>query len=305
MPISITAHDIYVGDTETVTVTLPKEATGTVTIEINGKEYTTTVKDGKAVFNVNGLAFGDKTVAVKYSGDKNYRDNYTTGQFTVYKRPSTITAKGKNIKVGVDEIITANVPGDATGRVLVDIGGVGYYATISNGVAKVTIPELPSGTYKAKVTYEGDDKYLPSTTTVTFKVTKSKTPIKADGDEIEVGDDGTVTVKVPSDATGTVTIKVNGKTYTKEVKNGKTVFKVPGLNKGDHKVSAKYSGNKKYDANTTNTDILVHGHGSSKHHAHAVSHGIPLTAHATGNPIIVLLLILLTLGVSQIRRFKK
>ena len=304
-PISITAHDIYVGDTETVTLTLPKEATGTVTIEINGKEYTTTVKDGKAVFNVNGLAFGDKTVAVKYSGDKNYRDNYTTGQFTVYKRPSTITAKGKNIKVGVDEIITANVPGDATGRVLVDIGGVGYYATISNGVAKVTIPELPSGTYKAKVTYEGDDKYLPSTTTVTFKVTKSKTPIKADGDEIEVGDDGTVTVKVPSDATGTVTIKVNGKTYTKEVKNGKAVFKVPGLNKGDHKVSAKYSGNKKYDANTTNTDILVHGHGSSKHHAHAVSHGIPLTAHATGNPIIVLLLILLTLGVSQIRRFKK
>ena len=49
---------------------MPKGATGTVTIEINGKEYTDNVKDGIATFNVAGLAFGDKTVAVKYAGDE-------------------------------------------------------------------------------------------------------------------------------------------------------------------------------------------------------------------------------------------
>ena len=94
-PISVTPHDIYVGDTEVVTVTLPKDATGTVTIEIDGKEYSTqNIVNGKAVFKVNGLKFGDKTVAVKYSGDSKYRDNYTTGQFKVIKRPTTITASG-------------------------------------------------------------------------------------------------------------------------------------------------------------------------------------------------------------------
>ena len=197
------------------------------------------------------------------------------------------------------------VPKDATGRVLVDIDGVGYYGTIVNGKAKVVIPELPSGKYTAKVTYEGDDKYLPSTTTTKFTVTKAKTPISATGDEIEQGQDATVVVKVPSDATGTVTITVDGKKYTAEVKNGKAVFTVPGLSSGDHDVTASYSGDKKYEANDTITDIdVIPGHddngGEKAKHV-----GATLTKHATGNPIFVLLLVILAIGSTQIRRFRK
>ena len=304
-PISVDVDDCKVGDTAVVTVTLPDDATGNVTIEINGKSYTTEVKDGKAVFNVTGLAAGDKTVAVKYDGDKNYVENSTTGQFTVSKCPSTVSATGKDIKVGKDEVITVTVPKDATGRVLVDIDGVGYYGTIVNGKAKVVIPELPSGKYTAKVTYEGDDKYLPSTTSVKFTVTKVKTPIKATGDEIDQGQEATVVVRVPSDATGTVTITVDGKKYTTEVKEGKAVFSIPGLTKGDHEVTASYSGDKKYEANDTITDIEVHysetpSGGDNVKHA-----GVDLTQHATGNPILVLLLVILAIGSTQIRRFRK
>ncbi|WP_406535443.1 Ig-like domain repeat protein, partial [Methanobrevibacter sp.] len=304
-PISVDVDDCHVGDTAVVTVTLPDGATGNVTIEINAKSYTTEVKDGKAVFNVDGLEAGDKTVAVKYDGDKNYVVNSTTGQFTVSKVKSTLKASGKDITVGKDEVITVTVPKDATGRVLVDIDGVGYYGNIVNGKAKVVIPELPSGKYTAKVTYEGDDKYLPSTTTAKFTVTKAKTPISATGDEIEQGQDATVVVKLPSDATGTVTITVDGKKYTAEVKDGKAVFTVLGLSSGDHDVTASYSGDKKYEANDTITDIdVIPGHddngGENAKHV-----GATLTKHATGNPILVLLLIIVVLGSTQIRRFKK
>ena len=311
-PIDVETHDIHVGDVEIVTVTVPEDATGTVTIEIDGKEYSKEVKDGKAVFEVEGLESGNKTVAVKYSGDDKYRDNYTTGQFEVTKLPTTITAKGQDIYVGTDEIIEAQVlPKDATGKVLVDINGVGYYANItSNGIAGVVIPELPSGEYTAVVTYEGDHKYLPSTTTVKFTVTKNKAPINAAGDEIEEGQSATVVVKVPEDATGTVTIVVNGEKYTEEVENGKAVFNVPGLNKGDWDVTASYSGDKKYEANDTITDILVYRNDPVDNntndtypdYAPAYSEGISLADYPTGNPILVLLLILITLGVT--RRFK-
>ena len=311
-PISVAAHDIYVGETETVVVTLPGDATGTVTIEINGKEYTTSLVNGKATFNVDGLAFGNKTVAVKYSGDNKYRDNYTTGQFVVLKVPSTVKASGKDIKVGKDEVITATVPGDATGRVLVDIDGVGYYGEIVNGKAKIIIPELPSGKYSAKVIYEGDDKYLPSNTQVKFTVSKVNTPISATGDEIEQGEDATVVVKVPSDATGSVTITIDGKKYTADVKNGKAVFIIPGLTKGDYDVDASYSGDKKYDANDTITDVEVYfnenpSHPES-HHNVPLNHGdsdVGLSKYATGNPIFVLMLIILVIGSTQLRRFKK
>ena len=306
-PISVDVDDCYVGDTAVATVTLPDDATGTVTIEINGKSYTADVEDGKAVFNVDGLEAGDKTVAVKYSGDKNYVENSTTGQFTVSKVESTVSATSKDISVGKDEVIVVTVPDDATGRVLVDIDGVGYYGTIVNGKARVVIPELPSGKYTAKVTYEGDDKYLPSTTTTKFTVTKVKTPISATGDEIEQGQDATVVVKLPSDATGTVTITVDGKKYTAEVKDGKAVFTVPGLSSGDHRVTASYSGDKKYEANDTITDIdVIPGHDDNGNGTENANHvGATLAKHPTGNPILALLLIILVLGSTQIRRFKK
>ena len=309
-PISVDVHNIKVGETEVVTVTLPKEATGSVTIEINGKEYTANVENGKAIFRVPDLAFGDKTVAVKYAGDDYYMDNYTTGQFTVSKVPSTVKATGKDINVGKDEIITATVPKDATGRVLVDIDGVGYYGTVENGKAKIIIPELASGKYIAKITYEGDDKYLPSTTTVSFKVSKVNAPISADADDIYQGEDATVVVNVPEDATGTVTITVNGKTYTQEVKNGKAIFTVPGLTKGDYDIIASYSGDRKYDANDSITDIEVHFNETpdEPEHSHytynAEKRG--LEKYPTGNPILALILMLLiAVGSGGIRKFRK
>jgi hypothetical protein len=319
-PISVTAHDIYVGDTEVITVTVPKAATGKITIEINAKEYTSTIKNGKAVFYVKGLYAGDKTVAVKYSGDKNYRDNYTTGQFTVSKSPTTVKATSSNINVGTDEIITAAVlPKDATGRVLVDINGIGYYAVLINGKAKVVVPELFAGNYVAKVTYEGDDKYLPSYTTTSFKVKKVKTPIRADGDEIWQGENATVIVRVPEDATGTITINVKGQDYTAEVEGGKAIFTVPGLTKGDYDVDARYSGNKKYEANDTITDIEVlfaepeyynatlpaNDTANATAHSESAKAGVNLADYPTGNPIVVLILVLLSIGSVQLRRFRK
>ena len=47
-PIKVSVKDIKVGDDEVVTVTLPKDATGKVTFEIDGRKYTVDVKDGKA-----------------------------------------------------------------------------------------------------------------------------------------------------------------------------------------------------------------------------------------------------------------
>ena len=308
-PISVEVEDINVGDVEIVTVTLPEKATGKVTIEINGKEYTKDVENGKAVFEIPNLAFGNKTVAVKYSGDDSYNENYTTGQFEVSKVPSSISASGKDITVGKDEVITVTVPSDATGKVIITIDGVGYYGDIINGKAKIIIPELAAGKYSATVTYEGDDKYLESSAPVTFTVNKVKAPVRAEADDINEGEDATVIVHVPSDATGTVTITIDEKHYTANVDNGVAVFVIPGLTRGDHNIVAFYSGDDKYDANDNITDIEVlysqpdgqANHSSEGKHAGA---GVMLSEYATGNPILVLLLLLM-IGSTQIRRFKK
>ncbi|WP_407380908.1 Ig-like domain repeat protein, partial [Methanobrevibacter sp.] len=308
-PISVEAHDIYVGETEYVTVTLPDDATGNVTIEINAREYTSTVKDGKAVFEVEGLTYGNKTVAVKYYGDNSYVENFTTGQFEVLKVPSLVYGASNNILVGTTEIITATVPSDATGQVLFEVDGILYSAEIENDTAKISIPDLPAGNYTGRILYVGDEKYLSSNDTVSFTVSKYKPPISAAGDVIEVNNDGTVVVNLPEDATGNVTIVVDGKSYTEPVVNGKVVFSIPGLVVGEHSVVVYYSGDDKYLANATVTEIVVtdshsDNNGTDKHPVKVYGE-VSLADHQTGNPILILLLIILIFGSSQVRRFKK
>ena len=314
-PISVEADDINVGDTAVITVTVPNDAKGIVTIEIDGNQYNADVVDGKAIFKVNGLKEGDKTVAVRFDGGDYYEWNSTTASFTVSKVPSTIKATAKDITAGSDEVITVTVPKDATGQVLVDIDGVGYYGEIINGKAKVIIPKLPAGKYTAKVFYDGDDKYLPSKTTVKFTVNKAKAPVSATGDAVIVGEDASIVVKLPNDATGTVTITVAGKTYTTSVINGEARFRVPGLSEGDHKVKVHYSGDENYDANDTVTTVIIEDAEddnnetaddvSSVNEVSEINKGISLSDYPTGNPLLILLLVLLAIGTSQIRRFRK
>lgn len=311
-PISVKVSDINVGETETITVTVPTDAKGVVTIEIDGRQYSAEVVNGTAVFKVTGLKEGVKTVAVRFDDGDYYEWNSTTAQFKVSKVSSTISAVSKVIKAGADEVITVTVPKDATGHVIVKINGVEYAGDIVNGRAKVIIPNLPAGTYNAVVSYEGDDKYLPSSTTTLFKVIKNKAPVSADGDTIKVGDDATVVVNLPSDATGKVTITIDGKEYTTDVVDGKAIFYIPGLSKGIHVAKIYYSGDHKYGANETIAEVFVVGkdpNGNGTHHGgehdSSRSSGVSLSDYPTGNPILVLLLVLLTMASTQIRRFKK
>ena len=275
-----------------------------ITIEIDGKKHSSEISNGKAVFKIKDLTAGDKTVVVYYEGDNNFTGNYTTAKFEVSKKVAKIKPSAKNIKAGKDEVITVEVPSDATGKVLVKINGVGYYGDVINGKAKVVIPGLSGGDYVAEVSYEGDDKYLPSDVSkVKFTVSKATVPLSASGNIAAKGDDSSVVVKLPKDATGTVTITVDGKKYSAEVIDGEAVFDIPGLDVGSHIVYVHYSGDAKYDANDTVTTLIIEANGTGSDGDY--SEGIPLSKYVTANPIWVLLLVMLAIGSTQIRRFRK
>ena len=315
-PISVVAQDIFVGNKVHIVVTVPEDATGIISIEIDAIQYNATIKDGKAVFDVSGLTAGSKTVAVTYWGDGNHVVNFTTGQFEVKKRASTVDAVSTDIAVGKDENIKTTFPKDATGLVTVSVDGVDYSGEIVNGKVSIVIPNLPAGKYVAVITYEGDDKYLSSTTKTKFEVRKNSAPVSATEDYIEIGDDGTVVVNLPKDATGTVTITVDGRKYTLPVVDGRVELKIPGLKEGSHDVAISYSGDDKYAANKTVTKIVVSDNNKNNNETHGDTHenathafhsgnDKSLSAYATGNPILVLLIMILAIGTTQLRRFKK
>ena len=250
---------IQVGDDATVDVLLPEDATGTVTVSVDGKEYTAPVVNGKATVSVPGLGAGDYTADVAYSGDDKYAPSSTTAPISVDKVPDApIDAEAEPTEVGEDAVVEVTLPDDATGTVTVTVDGKNYTAPVKDGKATVKVPNLPAGDYTADVAYSGDDKYDPVSTTAPISVDKvSDVPIDAEAKPIEAGEVAVVEVTLPDDATGTVTVTVKGKDYTAPVKDGKASVKVPGLTVGDYVAEVDYSGDNKYEPASTLAPITV------------------------------------------------
>ena len=346
--IDVAVKDINVGEDAVISVKLLSDATGSVTVTVNGKDYTETVVNGVANVKVADLKAGTYDVAVKYSGDNNYNAAVATSSFTVSKVDSTMDVTVNDIVFGGDLTVDAVLPDDATGEVVITVNGVDYYVAIENGKATGTIGGLDAGDYTVTVKYAGDDKYAavdvtkgvnvakaqpvlgvviadvdygngfvieatltgvnsaPLTGNVIVTVNGKEYPVKvtdgkgiATGDKlaagtyafaaawagddnynivtengdfkvnkidssvavnvnnIKVGEELTITVNVPSDATGDVTVSVDGKEYNVAIENGKAVKTISGLKADDYTVTVKYAGDNNYNEATADAEFSV------------------------------------------------
>jgi hypothetical protein len=257
-PMSIEVVPGKVDETTTVTVNVPENATGEVTIEINGKTYSKEITDGKAVFEVDGLLSGNKTVAATYAGDDNYVLNSTTANFTVDKNPAPISVEVDNSTSG-QATITVTLPDDATGYVIVNVDGVDYGINLTAGDKSVTIPIKSSGDYTAIVNYLGDEKYLGNSTQKDFHASSSKVApnIAAEVENVPVGEDVQVKVTIPEGGDGNVTVTVDNKTVTVPVTGGENIITIPGVSEGTHDVNISYSGNDQYEPQNSTKSVSV------------------------------------------------
>ena len=346
--VAVNVNNIKVGEELTVTVNVPSDATGDVTVSVDGKEYNVAIENGKAVKTIADLKANDYTVTVKYSGDNNYNAAVAASSFTVSKVDSTMDVAVDGIVFGGDLTVDAVLPDDATGEVVITVNGVDYPVPIVDGKATGTIGGLAAGDYTVTVKYAGDDKYtaveiakgvnvakaqpvlgvviadvdygngfvieatltgvngapLSGNVIVTvagkeyivevtdgkgiftgdklaagtygfatawagndnynavaengdFKVNKIDSTVAVNADDIKVGENVTVTVNVPTDATGDVIIIVDGVDYTVAIENGKAVKTIADLKANDYTVTVKYSGDNNYNANQNTTEFTV------------------------------------------------
>ena len=168
--------------------------------------------------------------------------------------------------------MTAKLPSDATGQVLFDIGGIGYYANVANGVATISVPNL-SGATKATVTYTGDDKYGVTSSKVNIDVEKVDSHVYVIAKDIHVGEVEDIIITVPVDATGSVLVVVDEVSYTADITDGVAYISISGLDKGTYNIGAIYYGDAKYKLSTNSsvffnvgasiiTEIIVRGYNS-------------------------------------------
>ena len=232
-----------------IVVDVPDDATGYVTVNIDGKDYAAPIKDGKAVIDVpSDLEPGNHTVDVTYAGDGKYAPVNNSTIVEVPKETDYPFIVSKD-----DGKIVINVPDDATGDVTVTIDGENYTVPVEGGKAVVDVPSgLEPGNHTVNVTYAGDDRYAPVTDSIIIEVPKIVDyPVNI------TEDDGKLVIDVPDDATGDVTVTIDGKDYTAPIKDGKAVVDISDLEPGKHAVEVNYPGDDRYAPVTDSTVIDI------------------------------------------------
>ena len=260
--IYVAVNDIKVGEDAVITVKLFGDATGSVTVNVNGKDYTEPVVNGVVNVKVSGLKADTYDVAVKYSGDNNYNTAVATSSFTVSKVDSIMDVTVDDIVFGEDLTVEAVLPDDATGEVVIVVDGTSYPATIIDGKATGTIKDLTAGDYTVSVKYAGDDKYSGVEVTEVVNVAKADAVLGVVIADVDYGNgfviEATLTGVNNAPLSGNVIVTVNGKEYTVEVAaDGKGIATGDKLAAGSHGFAAVWAGNDNYNIVTENGDFKV------------------------------------------------
>ncbi len=198
--------------------------------------------NGKVMVQYTGVLEGMDTILISS------RNQTSVVNVNVIKTVGTvISIICSDITVGEQEVILVVLnENNATGNVTLLINDVLKVVNIVNGVGKVIISNLSSGTYIVKATYNGDYKYLPCSNSVSFKVNKVSTSVDVKISDIIVGEDELINIILPNDVNGIATVDVNGRNYNVAVVNGKGLLTISNLPAGNYNIKVKYLGDNKY-----------------------------------------------------------
>ena len=193
LPLSVKKNDSYIldvtvnpapyGENTTITVTGP--ANVTVTVSVDGVNYTVKLNEsGVGEKVLNNLTAGKHEAIVNFTGNDNYTAKVDSTTFDIPKAASfaNVTVTPVN-EPGSDVTISVKVPEDATGQVNIKINGVDNLVNVEDGYANLTVKDVQPGDYDVVAKYLGDDNYNASAENATaFAVNKMNTTVKATPD---------------------------------------------------------------------------------------------------------------------------
>lgn len=258
----IVPSDVIVGDTVTINIELPSDATGDVSVIVGENTFNKTASPNIEI-DITGLVAGDNNIKIVYSGDDKYTNKSSESIITAEKVEVELNNNTLNVEVPQNTVnpnFSIALPSDATGNLTVIVNNKTYTQELVNGNATINVDDLTPGDYNATVTYSGDGKYDAITTTASLTVPKVEVPIKNDTLVSETPKGTTTpsfTIALPSDATGNLTVTIKGKNYNKKLVNGSATVTINDLNPGKYDAIITYSGDSKYDPITSNATVSI------------------------------------------------
>ena len=252
------SSSVKLRETQMINITVSNvNATGEVIIVIDGENYTAPLTNGRGNFTIPALASGNHTVTVIYEGDGNFTGNWTAATFEVTKLESSLNVTAKDVDTSSEvKIVLSELPGDATGYVIVNVNGTEYSVDITQ-TKELSIPIIHAGTYSVTARYLGDENYTSSTASTTFNANKVSSDVEVEVKDTVAGGDIEVKVTLPPNAEGNITVTVGNETKTVDAHGGENTIVISNVTEGTYNVTTTYSGDDKYDSKTVTKTVTV------------------------------------------------
>ena len=221
-----------------------------VEINIDNKNYTVmTNSKGLGYLNLN-LKAGEYILKATFNG--------FTVENKIIVKPADLNIDIKDILAGETEVITANLPANATGNITFIVDGKTYNKTLKNGAANVEIANLGLGKHSLKVIYSGDSNYINNTKEVEFNIKNSLSSITINSIKDGIyGESITITANITKGADGNVTFTIDSDSKTVEIVNGVAKVTFNKVNAGDKTVKATYNGNNIYQGSSDSKEFKI------------------------------------------------
>ena len=257
--ISIDASDAFVGDNQIINITLENDINANVTITVNGNKTSKKLINGSTNLELSDLQNETYVIVVEFEGDEKYNSASANTTFDVFKiKDYNMDIKTNQISEGENLTVTVSIVNDATGEIVINIDNKNYTEKIINGTATFNVENLTVGQYDITADYSGDDKYLDNNAKSQVIVAKvNNYDIDVNSTVVREGENTTMTVTLPSDATGKVSVKIINKTYEADIVNGSAVINIDELKEGIHEAEITYSGDSKYVQKSTKSNVTV------------------------------------------------
>ncbi|WP_400222638.1 right-handed parallel beta-helix repeat-containing protein [Methanobrevibacter smithii] len=247
----------------------------TINADSYGIQFTSA--DSKNSIVDNNVIISGKDYAISVAGTNtsitdNYiisKDYYGNGAVTSKSNDTIIennTPAGASIDADIFAIINKNatikidvLPFDANGNVTIKFNGKSE--TVSFNASQTIVYDLGVlgiGDYEVTVIYNGNAKYNSTNITETFSIGKiSDYNVTLNTTDVVAGENSTLVIILPEDATGVVNVTVGKDSYKANVTGGVASVKINSLIAGDYKVNVTYSGDKTYEVSNNVFNLAV------------------------------------------------
>lgn len=241
------------GDDVGIDVKLPDDATGNVTVKINGTESNASINE---VLILSNLTPGNYEVNVTYSGDDKYNGSSNKAGFTISKANTTAAIDIVSIKVDEELNITINYDSEINGNATIYVDNIkNQTIEIIDGKGNVTINGLSKGMYDIKVAFDGNDCYNSSETNKTIEISKNTVNMLINVGDIVYGNDLVINLKLPDNLTSNVTVSLGDINRSINC-SGNVTFK--DMNAGNYTAIVSYDGDENYFNETKYVDFKIY-----------------------------------------------